>query len=237
MLLILVIDFKDGQCVCFKQGDMDQVMIFFEDLVVMVCKWVDFGVWWFYFVDLNGVFVGKLKNFEVIEVIFDEVGDEIFVQFGGGICSFEMIEKYFDVGLFYVIIGMVVVKNLGFLQDVCIVFFGSIIVGLDVKDGKVVIDGWSKLIGYEVIDFVKKFEDYGVELIVYMDIGCDGMLQGINIDVIVKFVQVVGILVIVSGGLLNFMDIESLCEVEEYGVEGVICGCVIYFGDFDFVVV
>ncbi len=115
-------------------------------------------------------------------------------------------------------------KNPGFLKDACSAFGGHIIVGLDAKDGKVATDGWSKLTGHEVVDLGKKFEDYGVESIIYTDIGRDGMLSGINIDATVKLAQALSIPVIASGGLSNLADIEQLCAVESEGVEGVICG-------------
>jgi len=234
MLLIPAIDLKDGQCVRLKQGDMDQATIFSEDPAAMARKWVDLGARRLHLVDLNGAFAGKPKNLDAIEAILDEVGEEIPVQLGGGIRSLETIEKYLDAGLSYVIIGTAAVKDPGFLQDACSAFAGSIIVGLDAKDGKVATDGWSKLTGHEVLDLAKKFEDYGVESIVYTDIGRDGMLQGINIDATVKLAQAVGIPVIASGGLSNIADIEKLCEVEGQGVEGVICGRAIYSGDLDF---
>jgi phosphoribosylformimino-5-aminoimidazole carboxamide ribotide isomerase len=162
------------------------------------------------------------------------VGDEIPVQLGGGIRDLDTIERYLDDGLSYVIIGTAAVKNPGFLKDACSAFGGHIIVGLDAKDGKVATDGWSKLSGHEVIDLAKKFEDYGVEAVIYTDIGRDGMLTGINIDATVKLAQALSIPVIASGGLSNLADIERLCAVEEEGVEGVICGRAIYSGDLDF---
>lgn len=105
---------------------------------------------------------------------------------------------------------------------------------MDARDGKVATDGWSKLTRHDVVDLGKKFEDYGVESIVYTDIGRDGMLTGINIDATVKLAQALTIPVIASGGLSNLADIEALCEVEDEGVEGVICGRAIYSGDLDF---
>ncbi|MCL4668318.1 1-(5-phosphoribosyl)-5-[(5-phosphoribosylamino)methylideneamino]imidazole-4-carboxamide isomerase [Burkholderia pseudomallei] len=234
MLLIPAIDLKDGQCVRLKQGDMDQATIFSEDPAAMARKWVDLGARRLHLVDLNGAFAGKPKNLEAIEAVLGEVGDEIPVQLGGGIRSLETIEKYLDAGMSYVIIGTAAVKDPGFLQDACSAFAGNIIVGLDAKDGKVATDGWSKLTGHEVIDLARKFEDYGVESIVYTDIGRDGMLQGINIEATVKLAQAVGIPVIASGGLSNIVDIEKLCEVEDEGIEGVICGRAIYSGDLDF---
>lgn len=107
------------------------------------------------------------------------------------------------------IIGTAAVKNPGFLKDACSAFGGHIIVGLDAKDGKVATDGWSKLTGHEVVDLAKKFEDWGVESIVYTDIGRDGMLSGINIDATVKLAQALTIPVIASGGLAGMADIDK----------------------------
>ncbi len=234
MLLIPAIDLKDGHCVRLKQGDMDQSTTFGEDPAAMARKWVDAGARRLHLVDLNGAFAGKPKNYAAIKAILKEVGSEIPVQLGGGIRDLDTIEKYIDGGLRYVIIGTAAVKNPGFLKDACSAFGGHLIVGLDAKDGKVATDGWSKLTGHEVVDLAKKFEDWGVESIVYTDIGRDGMLTGINIEATVKLAQALTIPVIASGGLGSMQDIENLCAVENEGIEGVICGRAIYSGDLDF---
>ena len=234
MLLIPAIDLKDGHCVRLKQGDMDQSTTFGEDPAAMARKWVGQGARRLHLVDLNGAFAGVPKNYAAIKSILKEVGDEIPVQLGGGIRDLDTIEKYIDGGLRYVIIGTAAVKNPGFLKDACSAFGGHIIVGLDAKDGKVATDGWSKLTGHEVVDLAKKFEDWGVESIIYTDIGRDGMLSGINIDATVKLAQASTIPVIASGGLSNMADIDALCAVEDEGVEGVIAGRAIYTGDLDF---
>ncbi len=234
MLLIPAIDLKDGHCVRLKQGDMDQSTTFGEDPAAMARRWVDAGARRLHLVDLNGAFAGAPKNYGAIKSILKAVGDDIPVQLGGGIRDMDTIEKYIDGGLRYVIIGTAAVKNPGFLKDACSAFGGHIIVGLDAKDGKVATDGWSKLTGHEVVDLAKKFEDWGVESIIYTDIGRDGMLSGINIDATVKLAQALTIPVIASGGLGSMADIEQLCAVESEGVEGVICGRAIYSGDLDF---
>ncbi|WP_423598555.1 1-(5-phosphoribosyl)-5-[(5-phosphoribosylamino)methylideneamino]imidazole-4-carboxamide isomerase [Roseateles sp. MS654] len=234
MLLIPAIDLKDGKCVRLKQGDMNDSTTFGEDPAQMARRWVDAGARRLHLVDLNGAFAGKPVNEAAIKAILREVGDDIPVQLGGGIRDLDTIERYLDDGLSYVIIGTAAVKNPGFLKDAASAFGGHIIVGLDAKDGKVATDGWSKLTGHEVIDLAKKFEDYGVEGVIYTDIGRDGMLTGINIDATVKLAQALSIPVIASGGLSNLQDIEALCAVEPEGVEGVICGRAIYTGDLDF---
>ncbi len=234
MLLIPAIDLKDGHCVRLKQGDMDQSTTFGEDPAAMARKWVDAGARRLHLVDLNGAFAGQPKNLGAIKSILKEVNGEIPVQLGGGIRDLDTIERYIDLGMEYLIIGTAAVKNPGFLQDACTAFAGHIIVGLDAKDGKVAIDGWSKLTGQDVISTAKRFEDWGVESIIYTDIGRDGMLTGINVDATVKLAQALKIPVIASGGLAGMADIEALCAVQKEGVEGVICGRAIYTGDLDF---
>ncbi len=234
MLLIPAIDLKDGKCVRLEQGDMKASTVFGDDPAAMARRWLDAGARRLHLVDLNGAFAGKPVNESAVKAILREVNDEIPVQLGGGLRDLDTIERYLDDGLSYVIIGTAAVKNPGFLKDACSAFGGHIIVGLDAKDGKVATDGWSKLTGHEVIDLARKFEDYGVEGVIYTDIGRDGMLTGINIEATVKLAQSLSIPVIASGGLAGMSDIERLCEIEFEGVEAVICGRSIYSGALDF---
>jgi phosphoribosylformimino-5-aminoimidazole carboxamide ribotide isomerase len=234
MLLIPAIDLKDGKCVRLQQGDMNASTTFGDDPAAMARRWLDAGARRLHLVDLNGAFAGKPINESAIKAILKEVGDEIPVQLGGGIRDLDTIERYLDDGLSYVIIGTAAVKNPGFLRDACTAFGGHIIVGLDAKDGKVATDGWSKLTGHEVVDLAKKFEDYGVEGVIYTDIGRDGMLTGINVEATVKLARALTIPVIASGGLSDLADVERLCAVEDEGIEAVICGRSIYTGALDF---
>ena len=234
MLLIPAIDLKDGHCVRLKQGDMNDSTTFGEDPARMARRWLEAGARRLHLVDLNGAFAGKPVNEGAVKAILAEVAGEIPVQLGGGIRDLDTIERYLDDGLSYIIIGTAAVKNPGFLRDACSAFGGHIIVGLDARDGKVATDGWSKLTGHEVIDLARKFQDHGVEGVIYTDIGRDGMLTGINLEATVKLAQALVIPVFASGGLAGIGDIERLCEVEDQGIEGVICGRAIYSGDLDF---
>ena len=234
MLLIPAIDLKDGHCVRLQQGDMNASTTFGDDPAAMAKRWLDAGARRLHLVDLNGAFAGKPVNEPAIRSILKVLGDKIPVQLGGGIRDLDTIERYLDAGISTIIIGTAAVKSPGFLKDACTAFGGHIIVGLDAKDGKVATDGWSKLTGHEVIDLAKKFEDYGVEGVIYTDIGRDGMLTGINIEATVKLAQALAIPVIASGGLSGIADIERLCAVESEGISGVICGRAIYTGALDF---
>ena len=230
MLIIPAIDLKDGHCVRLKQGLMEDATVFSEDPGAMAAHWKKQGARRLHIVDLNGAFAGKPKNEPAIKAIVKAMGDEVPIQLGGGIRDLDTIERYLDDGISYVIIGTAAVKNPGFLHDACGAFPGHIIVGLDAKDGKVATDGWSKLTGHDVIDLAKKFEDYGVEGIIYTDIGRDGMLSGVNVEATQKLADALRIPVIASGGLSNLDDIRKLCAVESSGIMGTIAGRAIYDG-------
>jgi len=235
MLIIPAIDLKDGHCVRLKQGAMEGATVFSEDPGAMARQWIERGARRLHLVDLNGAFAGKPINEAAIKAITDVVGTDIPVQLGGGIRDLDTIERYLDDGITYVIIGTAAVKNPGFLHEACDAFPGHIIVGLDAKDGKVAVDGWSKVTGHDVVDLAKKFEGYGVEAIIYTDIGRDGMLSGVNIDATVRLARELTIPVIASGGITNLDDIRGLCAVEAEGIMGAITGRAIYEGSLDFV--
>ncbi len=234
MLLIPAIDLKDGKCVRLRQGNMADVTVFSEDPVAMARHWVEQGARRLHLVDLNGARSGRPVNEGVIRKIVAAVGDDIPVQLGGGIRDLDTIERYIDDGVAFVVIGTAAVKSPGFLQDACSAFGGHVIVSLDAKDGKVATDGWSKLTGHDVIDLAQKFEDYGVEAILYTDIGRDGMMTGVNIEATVQLARAVKIPVIASGGVSSLADIERLCAVESEGIEAVVLGRSLYEGAIDF---
>jgi len=234
MQIIPAIDIKDGHCVRLKQGDMQAATVFSEDPAAMAQHWLEQGAERLHLVDLNGAVAGKPKNELAIREIVSVIGEEIPVQLGGGIRDLDTIERYLDDGIGYVIIGTAAVKNPGFLHDACTAFPGHIIVGLDARDGKVATDGWSKMTGHDVVDLAKKYEDYGVEAIIYTDIGRDGMLTGINIDATVKLARELKIPVIASGGIASIDDIRALVKFENDGIIGAIAGRALYEGKLDF---
>jgi phosphoribosylformimino-5-aminoimidazole carboxamide ribotide isomerase len=233
MLLIPAIDLKDGKCVRLRQGRMDDETIFSEDPVAMAKRWVDAGARRIHIVDLNGAFAGQPVNNEIITKIAETFPD-IPIQLGGGIRDEDTVQYYLDAGVSYCIIGTQAVNSPHIVSELCLKFPGRIIVGLDAKDGKVAIDGWSKLSHYDVIDMARRFEQDGVEAIVYTDINRDGMMSGINTQATVKMAQSIQIPVIASGGITNLDDIRSLCEVKEESIIGAITGRALYEGTLDF---
>ncbi|MFZ5502389.1 MAG: 1-(5-phosphoribosyl)-5-[(5-phosphoribosylamino)methylideneamino]imidazole-4-carboxamide isomerase [Pseudomonadota bacterium] len=234
MLIIPAIDLKDGNCVRLKQGVMEDATVFSEDPAAMAQHWLEQGARRLHLVDLNGAFAGKPKNEAAVRGIVESVGSEIPVQLGGGIRDLETIERYLDIGVTYIIIGTAAVKQPGFLHEACDAFPGHIMVGLDAKGGNVAVNGWAKLTGHDVGDLAKRFEDYGVEAIIYTDIGRDGMLTGVNIEATVALAGPLRVPVIASGGVTNLDDVRALCAVEQEGIGGVITGRAIYEGTLDF---
>jgi phosphoribosylformimino-5-aminoimidazole carboxamide ribotide isomerase len=234
MLLIPAIDLKDGRCVRLRQGDMKSATVFSEDPVGVARHWVEQGARRLHVVDLNGARSGRPVNEPVVRRIIAAVGADVPIQLGGGLRDLDTIERYIDGGVSFVVIGTAAVKNPGFLHDACSAFGGHVIVALDAKDGKVATDGWSKLTGHDVVDLARKFEDYGVDAILYTDIGRDGMLSGVNVAATVELARAVKIPVIASGGVNNVADIEQLCAVAEDGIEAVVLGRSLYEGTLDF---
>ncbi|MEQ1674132.1 MAG: 1-(5-phosphoribosyl)-5-[(5-phosphoribosylamino)methylideneamino]imidazole-4-carboxamide isomerase [Candidatus Nitrotoga sp.] len=233
MLIIPAIDLKDGHCVRLRQGIMEGATVFSENPGAMAQHWLNQGAQRLHLVDLNGAFAGKPINEAAVSSIIDVVGLDIPIQLGGGIRDLETIERYLDMGITYVIIGTAAVKTPGFLHEACDAFPGHIMVGLDAKAGKVAVDGWSKLTGHDVLDLAKRFESYGIEAIIYTDIGRDGMMTGVNIPATVALAHELTVPVIASGGITNLDDVRALCAVQDEGISGAITGRAIYENTLD----
>jgi phosphoribosylformimino-5-aminoimidazole carboxamide ribotide isomerase len=233
MLLIPAIDLKDGKCVRLRQGRMEDDTVFSNDPVAVAGRWVAAGAQRLHLVDLDGAFAGVPRNGDVIHAI-RETYPGIQIQVGGGIRDEETIQGYLDAGVDFVIIGTKAVSAPHFVKDIAMEFPGHIIIGLDAKDGKVAIDGWSKLSHHDVIDLAQKFEHDGVNAIVYTDISRDGMMGGVNVEATARLARSIRIPVIASGGITNINDIKALGEVVGDGIMGAITGRAIYEGTLDF---
>ncbi|MDP6123166.1 MAG: 1-(5-phosphoribosyl)-5-[(5-phosphoribosylamino)methylideneamino]imidazole-4-carboxamide isomerase [Arenicellales bacterium] len=233
MMLIPAIDIKGGRCVRLRQGKMDEETVFGEDPVVISDQWVEAGARRLHLVDLDGALSGEPVNADVIHEIVARHPD-LPVQVGGGIRDEDTAEVYIEAGVRYVIIGTKAVNAPHFVSDLCAEFPGHVIVGLDVKDGKIAIDGWSKLSHHDAIDIAQHFERDGVEAIIYTDISRDGMLSGVNIESTRKLAAALRIPVIASGGIHNLDDIRELGRVASEGITGAITGRAIYEGTLDF---
>ncbi|WP_101758864.1 1-(5-phosphoribosyl)-5-[(5-phosphoribosylamino)methylideneamino]imidazole-4-carboxamide isomerase [Oceanicoccus sp. KOV_DT_Chl] len=232
MLIIPAIDLKDGACVRLKQGVMDDSTVYGDDPVQMAARWVAAGTRRLHLVDLNGAFDGKPINGDAVTAIARAYPD-LPIQIGGGIRNLDTIEHYITAGVQYLIIGTKAVKEPSFVTAACKAFPGHIIVGLDAKEGLVATDGWAEVSDIKATELAKRFEQDGVESIVYTDIARDGMMQGVNVEQTVAMAQASSIPVIASGGITNMEDIKALQAMASEGILGAITGRAIYEGTLD----
>lgn len=229
MKLIPAIDLIDGKCVRLKQGDFNQKTIFSDKPEEVAKKWEEEGASLIHLVDLEGSRQGFPIEIETIKKIKKSVS--IPIEIGGGVRKLEDIEKLFDAGVNYVILGTSVAANEDFAKEAFEKYGDSIIVGIDAKDGYVAVKGWEEVTKYKAIEFAQKMESLGAKKIIYTDISRDGMMQGVN-DVAMKIMaESLNIPVIASGGVSTYEDIKKLKAIEKYGVEGAIIGKALYTGD------
>jgi phosphoribosylformimino-5-aminoimidazole carboxamide ribotide isomerase len=232
MIIIPAIDIKEGRCVRLRQGRMEDETIFDEDPIAVAERWIEAGAKRLHLVDLDGAINGAPRNFDIIKSITANHPD-IPIQVGGGIRDEDTVQEYLEAGVQYVIIGTRAVTAPHFVNDLCLEFPGHVIVGLDAKNGKVAIDGWSKLSHHDVVDLAQHFETDGVAAIVFTDVSRDGMMQGLNIESTVELAEAIHIPVIASGGVTNIDDIKNLCATDEEGIVGVIVGRALYEGTIE----
>jgi phosphoribosylformimino-5-aminoimidazole carboxamide ribotide isomerase len=232
MLLVPAIDLKGGQCVRLRQGRMDDVTVFSDDPVSVARRWADDGAERIHIVDLDGAVKGQPINIAVVEQIAAAV--EVPVQVGGGIRDEETVQRYLNAGVQYVIIGTKAVNAPHFLHDLCLEFPRHVIVSLDARDGRVALNGWSKLTGHDVIETALHCERDGVEAIIYTDIAKDGMMQGFSVESTRNLARALKTPVLASGGVSSLDDIRKLKELEPDGVAGAVIGRALYQGSLDF---
>ncbi|MDC1065236.1 1-(5-phosphoribosyl)-5-[(5-phosphoribosylamino)methylideneamino]imidazole-4-carboxamide isomerase [Candidatus Pseudothioglobus singularis] len=233
MIIIPAIDLKDGQCVRLRKGIMEDTTVFSNNPTEMASKWVAEGARRLHLVDLNGAFEGKPINADCVNEITKSFPN-LPVQIGGGIRDLQTANAYIEAGISYLIIGTMAVTNPDFVEKLCDEFPNKIIVGLDANNGLVAIDGWAKQTDIDVIELSKKYEQYGVNSIVYTDIARDGMMQGVNVEATANLAKKTSIPIIASGGITNLDDIAALLKNAHHGIMGAITGRAIYEGQLDF---
>ncbi len=233
MIIIPAIDLKDGQCVRLRKGIMEDTTVFSNNPTEMASKWVTEGARRLHLVDLNGAFEGKPINADCVNEITKSFPD-LPVQIGGGIRDLQTANAYIEAGVSYLIIGTMAVTNPDFVEKLCAEFPSKIIVGLDANNGLVATDGWAKQTDLDVVELSKKYEQYGVNSIVYTDIARDGMMQGVNVEATANLAKKTSIPIIASGGITNLDDIAALLKNTHHGIIGAITGRAIYEGQLNF---
>ena len=228
MIIIPAIDLKEGRCVRLAQGDFRRVTVYSDDPIEIAKKWQENGAERIHVVDLDGSLAGSPRNEDVIRKIVEEI--EVPIQVGGGIREIKTILFYMGVGVQWVILGTMALRDIRFVREACDAFRGRIILGIDANDGKVAVQGWTEQTSESAVDLAKCYEGYGLAAVVYTDIKRDGMGTGVNIEATRNLARLVNIPVIASGGVSSLQDIEKLREVEKDGITGVIIGKALYSG-------
>ena len=228
MIIIPAIDLKDGLCVRLLQGNFNQVTVYSEDPAEIAGRWQEEGAQRIHVVDLDGSLAGVPRNRDVIRSIVSAV--DVPVQVGGGIRDMRTIETYFEMGVRWVILGTMALKDREFVAKACNIFDGRIILGIDANDGKIAIQGWTEQTTTSAVDIAKSYEGYGLAAIIYTDIKRDGTGTGVNAEATKTIAEAVDIPVIASGGVYGMSDIERIIEIETSGVIGLIIGKALYAG-------
>lgn len=229
MILFPAIDLKDGQCVRLREGDMNAATIFNRDPGAQARTFQDQGFGWIHVVDLDGAFAGTSLNAGAVARILSAV--RIPVQVGGGVRTLESVAYWLDAGASRVILGTAAVRDPKFVREAARLYPGRIAVGIDARDGRVAVAGWSEQTDINAIDLAMHFEDAGVAALIVTDIGRDGLKKGVNVEFTGTIADAVTIPVIASGGVKNVDDIRALKARPGRAVHGAIIGRALYDGD------
>ena len=231
MILFPAIDLKNGEAVRLQQGDMARATVFSHNPAAQAHAFAEQGFTHLHLVDLDGAFAGKPVNAAAVERILAAV--KIPVQLGGGIRDRTTIDAWLDKGVARVIVGTAAVRDPALVKAAARAYPGRVAVGLDARDGKIAVEGWSKTSRLSALDVARRFEDAGVAAIVYTEVNRDGMLEGLNLDATIALAEEISLPVIASGGLASLVDVRALLEPRAQKLEGAIAGRALYDGRLD----
>jgi phosphoribosylformimino-5-aminoimidazole carboxamide ribotide isomerase len=229
MKIFPAIDIKDKKCVRLVKGDFDNKTEYKMSPVDQAGKYKDHGFKNLHIVDLDGALTGETVNLDIIEKIVSKFN--IKIEIGGGVRSFESIQRYADAGVEKVILGSAAIKDRNFLKEACEKFPSKIALGLDAKDGYLSVSGWKENSNKLTLDYLREVNEYGASRLIYTDINRDGMKQGPNFEETIKVASTSNCPVIISGGVSSIDDIKKAKELNNQNIEGIIVGKAIYDGD------
>ncbi len=231
MLVIPAIDLKDGRCVRLRQGDMAAETVYSDDVTEVARKWQESGATLIHVVDLNGAVDGEPKNLAHIQSIMRSVSASI--QIGGGIRTLDTVRLYLNTGVSRVVLGTAALMNRRLLEDACREFPRRVLLGLDAKDGRVAVKGWTAVSEVKAIDLLQELSDCSIGAVIYTDIARDGMLNGPNLSALKEIVECSPFPVIASGGITRLEDLRAVQSLGAQ-IEGAIVGKALYDGKLDY---
>jgi phosphoribosylformimino-5-aminoimidazole carboxamide ribotide isomerase len=231
MIIIPAVDLKNGKCVRLLQGRMDQETVFSDDPAAMAQRWERDGAEMLHVVDLDGAIAKSPRNLAAIRAIRSRL--QIPMEVGGGIRTLDTIRRYVEMGVDKVVIGTEAIRNPDLVKTACEAFPGRVVIGIDAKNGRVAIEGWTETTGTLAVDLARQFEGCGVAAINFTDIQRDGMQTGVNLEATRQLAEALSIPVVASGGVSTLEDIRALLPLADAGVTGVIVGRALYAGSLD----
>ena len=229
MKIFPAIDIKDKKCVRLIKGDFDNKTEYETSPIDQAKKYKEHGFINLHIVDLDGALSGETVNLDVIEEIVSKF--DLKIEIGGGVRTFESIQKYIDYGAEKVILGSAAIKDKNFLKEACLKFPNKIALGLDAKDGYLSVSGWTENSNQLTIDFLKEVNNFGVSRLIYTDINKDGTKSSPNFGETEKIAEISSCPVIISGGVSSMDDIKKAKNLNNKNIEGIIVGKAIYDGD------
>lgn len=228
MILYPAIDLKDGQCVRLLHGDMAKATVFNTSPADQALRFVKDGFEWLHVVDLNGAVEGRSMNAEAVAAILKTVS--IPVQLGGGIRTLDSVRDWIEAGVSRVILGTVAVRDPELVKAAARLWPEQVAVAVDVRDGRVAVDGWTGASDLDAITLARRFEDAGVAALIVTDIGRDGAMTGVNVEAVAAVAEAVAIPVIASGGVASVEDIHRLRASKGVPIAGAVLGRALYNG-------
>ena len=231
MIVIPAIDLKNGRCVRLLQGRKSEMTVYNENPVAVAQEFAAAGAEMIHVVDLDGAFNGaESPNRAVVREIADTI--DVPVEFGGGIRSLQDVQDLCGAGVARVVLGTLAAESPDLLREFVSNFSSRVCVGIDARDGRVMIRGWESETPLLAIDFARSVAECGVERIVYTDIARDGMLGGPNIEQTLAVVRAANVNVTASGGVSSLDDIKRLRDAGDSRLDSVIVGKALYEGKF-----
>lgn len=228
MLILPAIDMINGKAVRLYQGDYQRMTVFSDDPLAVARDFEAAGAAWVHMVDLDGAKSGGTPNLETVRRVAS--GTALRVELGGGVRSMETIERYLDAGVSRVILGTAAVTEPGFAEKAARRFGQRIAVGVDLKDGRAAIRGWTETAAGDPLVFCREMQDAGVRTLICTDVSKDGAMEGANVALYRRLSEELEMDVIASGGVSSIEDVKALRAL---GLYGAIIGKAYYTGAID----
>lgn len=231
MRVIPAVDILNGRCVRLVKGDRQRETVFFADPVAAARAWSGNGAGMVHIVDLDGAFAGRPANLDVVTKILT-LG--IAVEFGGGVRDLGAAQDLVGMGVDRVVIGTAACKDHRFMQEAAERFGDRVVLGLDVRHGRIAVDGWTKSVGTAPLEFAQRVEEAGIRRIIYTSVARDGTMSGPDLESATELASALSIPLTVSGGISTLEDVRAVTELSHLGIDEIIIGRALYEGAFSY---